>query len=157
MISVWRIVKSERQATAFDGEGARRYGGRWNEVGISMIYASGSLSLATLEYFVNLDALPPLALSLVSIEARVPIGIIEDIGKSVPKGWDSLPATHEAKSYGTHWINRQSSAVLKVPSAVIPNEFNYLLNPHHPDFKRIAINPAIPFSLDSRMWKTKTH
>lgn len=152
MISVWRLVKSEHVHTAFTGEGARLFGGRWNEVGTLMVYTSGSLSLSTLELFVNLDASPPSTMNLMSIEALIPKEIIIE-AKDIPKEWNSIPVESASQNLGSQWVIENKSAVLKVPSAIIPNEYNYLLNPNHKDFQKIKIKDAEAFSIDNRMWK----
>lgn len=149
-ISAWRIVKPKYAPTAFDGEGAALYGGRWNHTGFPTVYCSGSLSLAALELFVQLDSSS--SISLVSIEVQIAHHLIEHL-ENPPKNWQDYPLPHEAQDCGSDWIKNARTAVLKVPSAVIPQEFNYLLNPKHPDFKKIKIQASVPFTLDPRMWK----
>lgn len=152
MIEVWRIVKKKYSTTAFDGEGARISGGRWNHDGVSMVYTSSTLSLAALELFVNLDGPPHMA--LVSIPAYIPKECIFNYTESLPAGWNAYPASNLSKDIGTHWIQQAKSAVLQVPSVIIPSEFNYLLNPNHLDFQKITIGSPSVFSFDPRMWKT---
>ena len=149
---VWRICS--RRHRTFDGEGARLYGGRWNRPGTPIVYTSGSLSLAVLELFVHVDTdLAPSG--MVAIPADIPENLIVDrldIAK-LPKTWRAYPAPEALKDIITAWIDKASTAVLAVPSAVIPSEQNYLLNPKHPDFKRIRVQSSIPFEFDPRMWK----
>jgi RES domain-containing protein len=151
-VQVWRICS--RQHQRFDGEGARRFGGRWNHVGTSVVYTSGSLSLAALELFVHLDidVIPP---NLVAIRAEVPDSLTIETVKiaSLPKNWRGYPAPEAVKDIGTTWAAKDSTAILAVPSAVIPEERNYLLNPTHADFKRIRVRRPVPFRFDPRMWK----
>ncbi|MGH7794370.1 MAG: RES family NAD+ phosphorylase [Candidatus Binatia bacterium] len=149
---VWRLCS--RRHRRFDGEGARLYGGRWNHAGTSIVYTSGSLSLAALELFVHVDTdLAPAGLFVIpaDIPEDVPVGTV-DIAK-LPRNWRSYPAPETLKDITTAWVKGSSTAVLAVPSAVIPSERNYLLNPKHPDFRRIGIQQAIPFEFDPRMWK----
>ena len=149
---VWRICSKRHRV--FDGEGARLYGGRWNRAGISLVYTSGSLSLAALELFVHVDTdLAPAG--LIAIPAEIPDNLSIDSvdAAKLPKNWRAYPAPEALKDLATAWINKFSSAVMTVPSAVIPTEQNYLLNPKHPDFKRIRVQNAIPFEFDPRMWK----
>ena len=147
---VWRLTLKTH--VALDGEGARRYGGRWNKPGTPVVYTSGTLSLATLEYLVHVDSdiLPD---SLVSIRATIPDSLaIETIQVSdLPGDWKKtlIPVTLQER--GTSWVNRAKSPVLKVPSVVIEHEWNYVLNPNHPDFRRITWDTAIAFSLDPRL------
>lgn len=149
---IWRICS--RRYRRFDGEGARLYGGRWNHAGTSIIYTSGSLSLAALELFVHVDTdIAPAG--LIAIPADFPKNLTVktlDVAK-LPRNWRVYPAPEALKEIATAWIIESSTAVLAVPSAVIPSERNYLLNPKHPDFKRIRIRNAIAFVFDPRMWK----
>jgi RES domain-containing protein len=151
-VRVWRICS--RRHRTFDGEGARLYGGRWNRPGTPIVYTSGSLSLAVLELFVHVDTdLAPSG--MVAIPADIPENLVVDrldIAK-LPKTWRAYPAPEALKDIITAWIDKASTAVLAVPSAVIPSEQNYLLNPKHLDFKRIRIQSSIPFEFDPRMWK----
>lgn len=149
---VWRICS--RRHAAFDGEGARRFGGRWNHRGTAIVYTSESLSLAALEYFVNLDSdLAPSGLVFISVE--IPDGVAMERLEiaDLPKDWRLYPAPETLQDQGTAWVAKASSVVLAVPSVVIPEERNYLLNPAHPDFKRIVISPSKPFHFDPRMRK----
>jgi RES domain-containing protein len=150
-VRVWRICR--RRHRPFDGEGARLIGGRWNHPGTALVYTSGSLALATLELLVHVDTdlAPP---GLVAVAAEVPDDLIEILDSAkLPKNWRKYPAPEELKDLGTGWIKRGSSAVLAVPSAVVPSERNYLINPKHADFARIAIAPPVPFEFDPRLWK----
>jgi len=151
-VRVWRICSRKYQR--FDGEGARRYGGRWNQLGTSVVYTSGSLSLAALELFVHLDIdiVPP---NLVAIHAEVPDTLTIETVKtaSLPTDWRRYPAPEVLKDIGTAWVAKGSTAILAVPSAVIPEERNYLFNPAHANFKRIRVRRAVPFRFDPRMWK----
>jgi RES domain-containing protein len=151
-VRVWRICS--RRYRRFDGEGARLYGGRWNYAGTSIVYTSGSLSLAALELFVHVDTdLAPDG--LVAIPADIPedvaVGTV-DIAK-LPRNWRAYPAPEALKDIATAWVKESSTAVLAVPSVVIPSEQNYLLNPRHRDFRRVRIQKAIPFEFDPRLWK----
>ena len=149
---VWRICS--RRIRRFDGEGARLYGGRWNYAGTSIVYTSGSLSLAALELFVHVDTdLAPDG--LVAIPADIPEDVAAgtvDIAK-LPRNWRAYPAPEALKDIATAWVKESSTAVLAVPSVVIPSEQNYLLNPRHRDFRRVRIQKAIPFEFDPRLWK----
>lgn len=149
---VWRVCSKRHQR--FDGEGARRYGGRWNHPGISVVYTSGSLSLAAVELFIHVD-IDIASADLVAIQADVPDSLATETVEveSLPKDWRRYPAPEALKDIGTAWAAKASTAILAVPSAVIPEERNYLLNPAHRDFKRIRIHKPIPFRFDPRMWK----
>ncbi|MCP4203914.1 MAG: RES domain-containing protein [bacterium] len=139
---------------SFAGEGARLYGGRWNHPGVRVVYASESLSLAALEYFVNLDTdLAPDG--LVSVRVEIPGGIEQEVVEAgdLPRNWRTCPAPEALQDLGTEWIQRGETGVLSVPSAVVPEERNYLLNPAHGELSRILIGRPRPFHFDPRMWK----
>lgn len=149
---VWRICSREHRR--FDGEGARRYGGRWNHTGTSVVYTSGSMSLAALELFVHVD-IDIAPGELVAIQADIPDTLTIETVKidSLPKDWRRYPAPEALKEIGTACAKKGSTAILAVPSAVIPEERNYLLNPTHRDFRRIRLRKPVAFRFDPRMWK----
>jgi RES domain-containing protein len=153
MISGWRIVKARYAAMAFSGDGARLAGGRWNSVGTPVVYTAQSASLATLEIVVNLGsalALQPYVLIPCDFEeARI---TRVDVA-ALPANWRVFPAPPALASIGDSWATRKQSAVLEVPSAVIPSEVNYLLNPQHLDFAHVRIGAATPFPFDPRLVK----
>lgn len=153
MLTVWRLLTARYAESAFSGEGARLYGGRWNRKGVPMVYAAGSQSLAMLELLVQDE---PLRARYVMIAARLPKNLkIERIApEQLPAGWRDLAAREQLQAIGTDWAKRRSSAVLAVPSAVIPSETNYLLNPLHPSFAKIEIGEPQDFITDLRLVKT---
>lgn len=150
MVNGWRIVKHRHADSAFDGEGARLYGGRWNTPGTRMVYTSGSISLAVLEVLVHLDRINVLpSYSLCS--ARFDDAVVEHLDRSkLPDGWRAYPALPELQEVGDSWIKGGVGAVLEVPSAVVERESNYLINPAHPDFATINIGEPEPFEFDER-------
>lgn len=151
-LTVWRLVTRRFADTAFTGEGARLHGGRWNRKGIPMVYTAGSQSLAMLEMLVQDD---PLRAHYMMIPATLPDTlVIERIDASrLPADWRALPAPESLQAMGSEWARLKNSAVLAVPSAVIPAETNYLLNPAHPTFAEIEIGEAQPFITDLRLIK----
>ncbi|NJO93159.1 MAG: RES family NAD+ phosphorylase [Hydrococcus sp. RM1_1_31] len=153
-LNLWRISKRKYAAGAFNGEGARRFGGRWNSRGRSVIYTSATLSLAALETFVHME-ISDAGNLFVYIKAEIPDEIpIEEISASqLPSNWRNLPAPTTLALLGDKWFDEGQTAILVVPSAIIPVENNYLINPLHPDFLKIQIHPPQPFELDPRMWK----
>ena len=136
-MQVWRICSRRHQR--FDGEGARLYGGRWNYAGTAVVYTSASLALAALELFVHIDV------------DLLPNETVK--AASLPRNWRRYPALESLKDIGTNWAARGSTAILTVPSAIIPEEQNYLLNPAHRGFKQVRLRRSIPFHFDPRMWK----
>ena len=151
-MKVWRLCR--KQHAAFDGEGARLAGGRWNRRGTGVVYTSATLSLAVLEYFVNLPvAAAPLDLVAVSAELPADIPTSSLNASDLPRGWRKYPAPDALADLGTRWVEEGKTAILAVPSAVVPQERNYLLNPAHPRFREITPGKPEPLSLDPRMWK----
>ena len=152
--SAWRITSGRFAGSAFDGEGARLYGGRWSHRGTAMVYCSATLSLAALEYFVHLEAdLAPDG--LVSLPVEIPSEVAVEFLEiaALPAGWRSYPGPERLRDLGSGWVREGRTAVLSVPSSVIPHERNLLLNPLHPEFSRLHLGTAEPFSFDPRMWK----
>ena len=124
-------VGNTKFASDLSGEGARLHGGRWNHIGIPCLYAAQNRSLAVLEYSVNVSTGSILRyLSMTEIE--VPDNILEVSIPDLPGNWRETPAPASTKDYGTNLLSRRSHAVIQIPSSVIPEEFNYLINPRHP-------------------------
>jgi RES domain-containing protein len=146
----WRILKEKHAATAFDGEGARLYGGRWNSAGIRLIYTSGTKALATLESLVHLN--PPVILKYLAIPIEFDPALVESIpSAALPADWTDEPPPPSTQDIGDTWVKEARSTVLEIPSVIIPGEANYLLNPAHSDFKKIVIGKPEPFSFDPRL------
>lgn len=151
MIRTWRIVHQRRAEAAFSGEGSRKRGGRWNSRGYRVVYVADSLALATLEILVH--GVPYETLQqFVCIPASIPEKLITAVRvDSLPRMWRKDPTPQELQDIGSKWIDDNRFAVLKVPSAVIPIEFNYLINPRHVDIKKIEIGAAELHTFDSRL------
>jgi len=151
VLTIWRLTTARRVKSAFSGEGARLYGGRWNPKGVSIIYTAQTQALAVLEMMVQDEAL---AARYVMIPAQVPDALaIERIdARSLPAGWRSMRRLETLREIGAEWVRSRRSAVLAVPSAVIPAETNFLLNPVRPEFRRIRIGKPVPFRLDPRLF-----
>jgi RES domain-containing protein len=129
---------------------------RWNHKGHRIVYASQSLALATLELWVHTPPIEPLT-TYVSVAAVIP-GDLKVTGfdqDALPRGWQEDPAPENLRDLGTHWLASTISAVARVPSAIVPTEYNSLLNPEHPDFGLITVAEPIPFVFDRRMWKPR--
>jgi RES domain-containing protein len=147
----FRITKASHAGSAFDGEGARRNGGRWNGLGTAVVYTAQSQSLAALELLVHLQASHLLA-SYVSIAAEFADSLVEIVEPArVSRRWREHPPPSALQRFGDRWAVEQRSAVLQVPSAIVPSESNYLLNPRHPDFGEIALGTPKPFDFDRRL------
>ena len=152
MLTVWRLVTARFAKPAFSGEGARLYGGRWNRKGVPLVYTSASQSLAMLEMLVQDE---PLRARYVMIGTRIPKGVTIDRIKAedLPSDWREVAAREKLQNIGTKWAAKRSATVLAVPSAVVPSETNYLLNPLHPDFRRIKTGRPQKVVTDPRLLK----
>lgn len=151
MLRAWRIVKPRHAGEAFNGEGARLYGGRWNSPGTRVVYVAESRALAALEILVGLQSRSTLD-RFVLIEAHFEEALVEDLRPdAIPDGWRTSPPRSETQVIGDRWVREARSAVLRVPSVLIPAEFNFLLNPAHPELGTIEIRDPTPFRLDARL------
>lgn len=149
---VWRLCRQQYANAPLDGEGARLYGGRWNYPGTAVVYAAESLALAALEMLVHIDPdLAPVDIVAISIEVPESIHVEEVTLAQLPRNWRSTPAPKALQEIGTAWVRRASSLVLRVPSSVIPEEHNYLLNPAHSDGPRLKTGQPKPFTFDARL------
>lgn len=139
---------------AFDGEGARLHGGRWNTPGTPVVYTSESQALAILELFVHLEPEDAPA-DLVVRAADLPDDLaVEEVALAgLPRSWRDYPAPEVLARRGSEWVRRGRSAALRVPSVVVREECNVLLNPGHPEFARIRLGRPEAYSFDPRMWK----
>jgi RES domain-containing protein len=151
MPSAWRIVRAARADSAFTGEGARIYGGRWNSRGTAVVYLSEHESLAALELLVHLTPLSPndryLSFRLQwedKLTDYFPV-------KNLPLNRDAEPPTFETMQIGDEWVRAAKSVALAVPSMLSTSEMNFLLNPKHPDFQKIKIRQPIEYRFDSRL------
>ncbi len=156
MKRVWRIIRKKRLSDAFTGEGARLGGGRWNHVGTPVIYVSETQSLAALELFVHFTRNDiKLTKSLIAIPVDVPHSLktVEVSINNLDSDWRTSPPSNSTKDIGTEWAQNGTSAILRVPSAVIPDEYNLVLNPVHAEFKKLKIGKPRHFTFDERIWK----
>ena len=151
---VFRICKVKSATTAYSGAGGMESSGRWYNKELPIVYAAASMSLAALEYFVHLGR-RDVKISLVSVQATISDTLaVENLGVGVlPANWSISPPIDATRDLGTNWCAQGRSAIVRVPSAIIRGEFDYLLNTRHPDFKRMVIANGEPFSLDVRLWK----
>ena len=148
----WRIIKKKHKRTAFEGDGARIYGGRWNPVGTPVIYAAESLSLATLEIVVHLERAELLYTSFIKIPITFDAHMVHTVKRrTLPKDWNRLPPSESTQKLGYQWISQSKFAVLKVPSTIIVEEYNYLINPNHHDFSRMKIGKPQKYKFDPRL------
>ncbi len=153
MIQVWRIIHERTYKSAFTGEGSYKNGGRWNSRGYRVVYTAESLALATLEILVH--GVPYETLKrFFCIPAKIPKNVITEVHQNnLPANWRKDPPPVALQTIGNKWLEQKRSAALKVPSAVIPVEFNYMVNPDHADFSKIKIGRKQRHALDVRLAK----
>lgn len=150
-LQAWRIVKAKHAQDAFNGEGARLYGGRWNSVGTRMVYTSATASLTVLEIMVHLNN-SALIEEYVLFQVEFDESLVESLDPAtLPKSWRVDPPPPMVQAIGDRWVAERRSAVLRMPSVIIPHEHNYLLNPEHPDFPHVHIGKPQPFLFDRRL------
>jgi RES domain-containing protein len=149
---VWRITTARFARSAFSGEDARLYAGRWSPKGVPVVYLAANQSLAMLEMLVQDQ---PLRARYVMIEARIPSGVAIDRVSidDLPSDWRETGARQKLQALGAEWARKRKAAVLAVPSAIVPRESNYLLNPLHSAFKRINISKPSTIETDLRLIK----
>jgi len=150
VLKAWRLTKTKYVATAWDGEGAKAAGGRWNSVGVAVVYTSSTLSLALVETLIHLPS------GVLPAYSGIPIEFDESWVKMVdprdlPPDWMSYPAPSSTRAIGDQWCLNAESLVLGVPSVVVPEELNYLVNPTHADFSKANRGIPIPFPFDPRL------
>jgi RES domain-containing protein len=142
-VRVWRLAR--RAFAALDGAGARLYGGRWNRVGQSVVYTSQNLSLAVLEVIVHLELAPELIPpDYVKIEIDVPDEVTVERVEVLPRTTDAM------LDLGVRWYESGATAALLVPSVIVVEEYNLLVNPAHRDFAKIRAGRPRPLRLDTR-------
>ncbi|GEK49968.1 RES family NAD+ phosphorylase [Vreelandella venusta] len=151
-VSAYRLVKRKFQETAFDGEGARLYGGRWNSPGNACVYVASTESLALLEIMVHLESYQLLN-AYALLRLTLPADSILGVGEAdLPDNWREAPAPAETADLGDGWLDSGQSLALAIPSVVVPREFNYMLNPEHPLFDQVITTAeALPFQPDPRL------
>jgi RES domain-containing protein len=150
MLTAWRLVKTRHVATAWDGEGAAATGGRWNSPGVPVIYASATLSLSLLEILVHLPS--GLMPSYKAMSVQFDESLVTTLPASaVPANFQSYPVPPETRAVGDAWVASGRSAVLSVPSVIVPMERNYVFHPGHRDFRKLRIGAAQAFPLDRRL------
>jgi RES domain-containing protein len=153
MQTAFRIFKTKRAETWSDGEGAFLFGGRWNTRGTRLLYASGSLSLAALEMLVHLNR-EQMLLSYSHASLRFDekfILSVEKLGK-LPSNWRASPPPPAVQRIGDEWAESNVSLVLRVPTAIVRGEYNYLINVSHPDFSKVKLGKPTPFNFDERLF-----
>ena len=159
MNRVYRVLRKKYARTPLDGEGAYRYGGRWSSPGTRLSYTSEHQSLALLEYFVHLDQDDP-PTDLVLAVAEVPDDVSREqiAASNLPANRRESAAPPELARFGDEFAQQAQHCLLRVPSVLAPAENNCLINPQHPDYKRIVMGDLEPLTYDPRMFaKQRSH
>ena len=148
MILCYRLCSSRYSPDS--GRGAALAGGRWNPVGAEVIYTAATLSLAVLEVLVHFSVLPE---DYVMTEIHIPDTVSVEVLRTSehPHGWQSPAPITATQAVGGRWINERNSCVLVVPSSIVATDRNYLINPHHKDFRKLAFSKPVPFRFDPRL------
>lgn len=155
---VYRRERKKHLETTLKGIGAALTEGyRWNSPNTFLVYTSESRALATLEVSVHLDLNEDLPTDRYYVEINIPddIEILELKHKDLPAKWDSKPPILETQFIGDDFVTDNQAAVLKVPNSIVKPEFNYLINPNHPDAKKITLISKKPLKFDERFNQTK--
>jgi RES domain-containing protein len=150
-VTTWRICAPQYAQAAYSGEGARLYGGRWNSRGRAVVYTSESISLAVLEQLVHVE--DPAALdAFVVISATLDESMVKILSvAALPDDWRAYPAPAATKEIGDAWLTENRSLAMKVPSATVRGQYNFLINPGHPDFAGIQVSKPEALDLDPRI------
>jgi RES domain-containing protein len=153
LVRAWRLVRPTfaDPADAFSGEGARRFGGRWNAPGRRVVYTSEHLSLAALETLAHADR-RRFERDLVAFAVELPAELVALLADAnLPEGWRARPDAPSARAVGDAWLAAGTHVALSVPSVLVPQERNLLLAPTHPRFDEVRIGPPTPFRFDERL------
>ncbi|HAM50509.1 MAG TPA: hypothetical protein DCP92_07350, partial [Nitrospiraceae bacterium] len=153
--SCYRLVIKDYAASALTGNSAAEHPGRWNHRGYRAVYAAENRALASVELYVNLseEDVVNLEFSLFTLHIPQEVRIADLKLKDLPKDWRSIPPSDSTRDIGTTWLVKGETAVLTVPSIVIPEEKNFILNPNHPDFQKVKKIGPQAFSYDCRIIK----
>lgn len=149
---VYRLQQIKYAQTRDDilsGEGARRFGGRWNPVGVALVYTSATPELAHSEFMIHLKNIPPPTCNLIMIQISDEI-ITKLSLESLPQGWRSYQNYGITHKTTENWLKDKGSLVLQVPSAIVPMSYNFLINPLHPDIEKVNIIQSELFVFDER-------
>ncbi|MFD2515574.1 RES family NAD+ phosphorylase [Pontibacter locisalis] len=135
------------------GRGAEMAGGRWNSKGVAILYTSESIALSTVEIAVHMPlGIVPFDYYLVRIQIPDDASIKELRIADLPEGWSSFPHSNATQEIGDNFVLEEEVLVFKVPSATVQGNYNYLINPRHPDFNKVTVVDAIPFEFDKRLF-----
>lgn len=148
---LYRLAKTTR-ANDLSGEGAKRAGGRWNHAGIPLVYTAQSGSLAILEVLQYVNPADLRSFSMLTIHVPDDVSVTRITPAALPDHWQRYPYPATTKDIGSEWAAKQESLLLAVPSAVYPDEYNYLINPQHTAINQLRIVSVKPFVFNERLF-----
>ncbi len=149
---IYRLCRRPFSRQPLDGRGGLFAPGRWHTPRRLVCYASDSLALASLEVFVHCDPdLLPTDLVAVEIDFPARTKVDEFRADDLPRAWRRYPAPVSLQRLGNIWLDRGSACILRVPSALVPSESNFLINPAHPDIRKLRVLRKAPFRFDTRL------
>lgn len=150
-ITTWRICSPQYADSVYSGEGARIHGGRWNSKGRAVVYSSESIALAVLEQLVHVEEVAVLS-TFVAVSATLEEDAVEVLDPAaLPDDWRTYPAPPALQAIGDAWLSGDRSLALRVPSVTVSGQYNYLINPAHPDFAAVEVSGPEPLNLDPRI------
>jgi RES domain-containing protein len=155
-LRVYRLGKLRHADEHFSGVGGLYASGRWTARGRAVVYTSESISLAVLEFTLNYRRrgwVPASVLAYAEIPDDLPIETVQS--PDLPRNWHAAAPPEALQRVGQDWLDRAAAAILKVPSAVVVQEWNYLLNPRHPDFDKILFSKPQPYTFDRRLTRSR--
>ena len=149
---VYRLTLSRYADAAFSGEGTRLVGSRWTPAGRPVVHTSATASVAVLETLVHtaVNSMPSQRVIAVDVPDTLPVDTVDTA--DLPDDWRRTPPPPVLRDIGRAWLDADRTPILRAPSAIVPLEFNYLLNPRHPDFGRLRIHEPEPFKIDKRLF-----
>ena len=149
---LWRIAH-RKYALDRHCSGAAMYGGRWNPIGLPALYCGGTIAITSFEKLVHLGTTPWPPLVLVAVDLPDASAVYAPDTEMLPDGWDALPLSTTAQSFGGAWLRRGDTLTMKIPSVIVPEEANFVINPLHPDYPQVQLTALRPFSFDRRLAK----
>ncbi|MPQ55203.1 RES family NAD+ phosphorylase [Duganella sp. FT27W] len=149
---LWRIAH-RKYALDRHCSGAAMYGGRWNPIGLPALYCGSTIAITSLEKLVHLGTTPWPPLVLVAVDLPDASAVYAPDTEVLPDGWDALPLSTTAQSFGGDWLRRGDTLTMKIPSVIVPEEANFVINPMHPDYPQVQLTALRPFSFDRRLAK----
>ncbi|NRR28685.1 RES family NAD+ phosphorylase [Oxalobacteraceae bacterium] len=135
--------------------GAALHGGRWNPIGMPALYAGTTIAITALEKFVHIGSAPLPPLLLVAIDIPDSTTVFDPGLAGMPPAWAAMPTSATAQALGKRFLSSGAELAMKVPSAIIPEEFNIVINPQHPDYANVGLSVVRRFTFDTRMFKSQ--